>query len=166
MAPVSAYGEKMTPAQEARAVQVARALQIEHISKTVSSPAFLTNSQIRREMDIEGCDVTARTVKTKPQTKPTTVDKITFDLSRTQIPDPSGSDFAFVATNAVGEALFVFRFAPPYEPLSWTMRSGRKIEQTVSFTYFAMSHVSDESDPHRLLELLGEYKAAYCVFLG
>lgn len=124
----------------------------------------------RREMEVNGCDVTARTVNIHAQNlfeEPSM--EITFDLTRTRIPDasaPIGDEFAFMEGEAGGTALFALRFAPPYEPLMWSNTAGTEVEQPVLFTQFLMEPVADETHPRHLLALLNQYQDEYCRFSG
>jgi hypothetical protein len=127
----------------------------------------------RREMEVSGCDVTARTVNINdqiPLEEPSV--EITFDLARTLIPDasvPIGNEFAFLAgcgEEPNGTALFELHFVPPYEPLIWSNMSGVEVEQPVLFTRFLMEPVADEMQPRRLLALLNQYQDEYCTFSG
>ncbi|MFV0360451.1 hypothetical protein [Tropicimonas sp.] len=125
----------------------------------------------RREMEVNGCDVTARTVKIhdqNPLEEPSV--EITFDLARTRIPDssvPIGNEFAFVVgrgNEPNGTALLQLYFEPPYEPLIWSDTAGVEIEQPVLFIRFLMEPVANETQPRRLLALLNQYQDEYCTF--
>ncbi|MFV0334530.1 MAG: hypothetical protein ACK5JR_10740 [Tropicimonas sp.] len=127
----------------------------------------------RREMKVNGCDVTARTVKIhdqNPLEEPSV--EITFDLARTRIPESSaliGNEFAFMAGRGDepnGTAVFELHFEPPYEPLIASDTAGVEIEQPVLFTRFWMEPVADETQPRRLLALLNQYQDEYCTFSG
>lgn len=130
--------------------------------------------QYRREMQVHGCEITARTValNTRNSTEEI-ITKITFDLSRTRIPDPSvsiGEDYAFMTTaedESYGFAMLSLNFLPPYEPMLWSILSSKgEVEQPVSFIRFFMEPVLDEDQPRRLLALLNRYKSEYCEFSG
>lgn len=120
----------------------------------------------RREMEVNGCDVTARTVyihDQNPLEKPSI--EITFDLARTRLPEasvPIGNEFGFLH----GTAMFALYFVPPYEPMIWSVTKGVEFEQPVSFTRFLMEPVADETQPRRLLALLNQYQNEYCRFSG
>lgn len=169
--------------------QIALARQIEEASVTSNQAYFDTGADsnagsgvgwtlyppliYRREMEVNGCDVTARTVNIndqKPLEEPSV--EIKFDLARTRIPDasvPIGNEFALMAGSGEepnGTALFELYFVPPYEPLIWSNTSGVEVEQPVLFTRFLMEPVADETQPRRLLALLNQYQDEYCTFSG
>lgn len=171
---------------QADEAQTALARQIEEASVT-SNQAFFATGQApsagsadgwtlhpplnyRREMEVKGCAVTARTMNIHAQNsleEPSI--EITFDLARTRIPDasaPIGDEFAFMGDAAGGTALFALRFVPPYEPMIWSNRDGTEVEQPVLFTQFLMEPVLDETQPRHLLALLNQYQDEYCTFLG
>lgn len=124
----------------------------------------------RREMEVSGCDVTARTIYIHDQMEEPSVE-ITFDLARTRIPDssaPIGNEFAFIAGRGGepnGIAVFELYFEPPYKPLIWLDTAGAEVEQPALFTQFWMEPVADETQPRRLLALLNQYQDEYCTFL-
>lgn len=162
--------------------QTALARQIEEASVTSNQSYFDTGADsnvgsgvgwtlyppliYRREMEVNGCDVTARTVNIhdqNPLEEPSV--EITFDLARTRVPDasvPIGNEFAFMD----GTALFELHFVPPYEPMIWSDTAGVEVEQPVLFTRFLMEPVVDETQPRRLLALLNQYQDEYCTFSG
>lgn len=163
--------------------QALLARQIEEASTTSNQAYFYTGESIGRElyppliyrrvMQVQGCNVTARTIDINLQnaTEKTRIE-ITFDLTRTRIPDstvPIGDEYAFMIAKEdeqYGTALFELRFLPPYEPIIWSKVSGRKVEQPVSFTRFLMEPVPNEDQPRRLLALLNQYKSKYCMLFG
>lgn len=158
------------------------ARQIEHTSKTTDQalpentkgagwvlyPPLNANI---REMDVDGCYITARTV---PIGFDDPISEITFDLTRTQIPDPTvpiGSEYAFRPANdenQSGTASITLWFLPPYKPSMYSVKfiGEGKIEQPVTFLRFLMQPVSDEEQPRRLLALLNQYQSAYCTYTG
>lgn len=160
--------------------QTSLARQIEEASVTSNQAFFDTGEdtgwvlyeppKYRREMQVHGCEITARTValNTRNSTEEI-ITKITFDLSRTRIPDPSvsiGEDYAFMTTaedESYGFAMLSLNFLPPYEPIFW---SSIQAELPVSFIEFLMHPVLDEDQPRRLLALLNRYKSEYCEFSG
>lgn len=163
--------------------QMDLARQIEDSSTTSNQAYFDTGESVgwtlyppliyRREMRIMDCDVTARTVQVNPHnaTEETRIE-ITFDLTRTRIPEPTvpiGEDYAFLTVNGDepnGTALFELSFLPPYEPVIWSMTSGEELQSPVRFTRFLMEPVLNEEQPRRLLALLNQYKAEYCTPSG
>lgn len=171
---------------QANDAQTALARQIEEASVTSNQAYFDTGHassagsadgwtlhpplSYRREMEVNGCEVTARTVNIHAQNaqeEPSL--EITFDLARTRIPDastPIGYEFAFMEGEASATALFALRFVPPYEPLIWSNIDGTEIEQPVLFIQFLMEPVADETQPRHLLALLNQYKDEYCTFSG
>ncbi|MCK8485530.1 hypothetical protein MUY21_15965 [Aliiroseovarius sp. S2029] len=127
----------------------------------------------RHEILVNGCDVTARMVNGHDQkSQEESFIEITFDLTRTRIPDasvPVGNEFAFMAGSwdeSYGTALIELHFIPPYEPLIWSNIAGVEVEQPVRFTRFLMEPVFNEEQPRRLLALLNQYKAEYCAPSG
>ncbi|KIC35658.1 hypothetical protein RA27_22750 [Ruegeria sp. ANG-R] len=162
--------------------QLDLARQIEDASRTTDHPSSESSKGAgwsiypplfadMHEMEVSNCNITARTISIGVVEDPNS--EITFDLNRTQIPDPTvpiGSEYVFtpVKDNKSAMTSITFRFFHPYKPV---MRSKKfigegKIEQPVTFLQFLMQPVSDEEQPRRLLALLNQYQSAYCTYTG
>ena len=123
-------------------------------------------------MEVNGCDVTARTIKNHFHDPMEDMEEpyieITFDLARTRIPDasvPIGNGFWFM--NEIAEAAFDLYFVPPYQPMLWSKTAaGVEVEQPLLVTWYRIELVADEAQTRRLLALLNQYQDEYCTFFG
>ena len=124
----------------------------------------------KRDMKVDGCSITARSLYAESAARQDrTVLEITFDLSRTVIPDLDGSPVEFWKPDGRkigGAASFELRFLPPYKPVLRTAVYGVVPEQQVGSLRLLMEPLQDDTQPRQLLALLKACQSQYCTFAG
>ncbi|WP_143030507.1 hypothetical protein [Ruegeria halocynthiae] len=159
-------------------VQSSLAQKIKKFSETrqvqggnkIGNRVWFPEIRFRQYIKLDGCNLTAENEETTTQGIRT--HGITFDLTKTVLPDPSdpdSADWGIVSfTEGVQWGEIVFRFIKPYTPTPYGTGDlyGSMEFSPVKLYLFGMQELQDVEQPHRLLVLLQHYQTQYCAFIG
>ncbi len=124
--------------------------------------------RVKQQIKVAGCDATVEIEETRKQG--TRIYGLTFDLARTQVPDPHNTDSAlwrFVELeSSVKFADMIFLFTDPYTPTPHGNPHIPIPNAPVKYYPFGMAELQDDERPRRLLTLLRKYQEEYCTFTG
>ncbi|NOD29165.1 hypothetical protein GS610_00980 [Ruegeria sp. HKCCD6228] len=162
----------------AQDAQSSLAQEIEKSSETrrieggnkIGSREYFPEIRFRNYIDVRGCNLTAVAEETTAQGIRTL--GITFDLARTDLPDPNdpnSSDWGVVSlAEHIQFGEIAFRFIEPYSPTPYgtgDLYGSMEFSPEKSY-WFGMNELQDAEQPHRLLSLLHQYQAQYCALSG
>lgn len=154
----------------AREIETVSATSPQNYIDNVKHPELYTPIN-RHEMQIDGCDITARSYKVASKdNKEKLLSQITFDLSRSLLPNeaaPIGDKILHSgSSDDFSDASIWIEFLPHYQPsLRYLDSAGNERVGAASLHVYRMVFVQ-QAQLRRLLALLNQYQKEFCTQTG
>jgi hypothetical protein len=142
--------------------------QIEQLSETQlvlgGNHDVFPERKFRSYIEVNGCELTTKKEELGPEGL--RVRSLTFDLARTQVPDPEDQNSEKWGIVHVGKdggfGEIFFEFIPPYAPVPRGFHYESAPHGPVKSDYFVLKGIDDLDRLSHLLVLLNRYKTENC----